>query len=49
MTSVDLIPAEKARGIPVRLKLYGNLRLSGFGRRHWFSGVTETEEPAILG
>lgn len=48
VTIVDLIPAEEARGIPVRLKLYGGVRLSGFGRRDWFSGVIETEELTIL-
>ncbi len=48
-TYVDLVPSRDARAIPVRLKLYGNLRLSGFGRRDWFSGVIETEELTILG
>jgi hypothetical protein len=47
-TLVELVPAKDARGIPVRLRLYGDLRLSGFGRQNWFSGVIETEELSIL-
>ncbi len=48
VTIVDLIPSEDARGIPVRLELYGAVRLAGFGRRDWFSEVIETEELTIL-
>lgn len=47
-TIVDLFPAENARGIPVRLKLHGDLRLSGFGRRDWFNGIIETGNLTIL-
>jgi hypothetical protein len=45
---VDLIPKEDAHAIPVRLRLSGELWLSGFGRRDWFTGVIETEELEIL-
>ena len=46
---VDLMPKEGAHAIPVRLRLRGDLWLSGFGRRDWFTGVIETEELQILG
>ena len=47
-TLVDLMPKEGARATPVRLRLRGDLWLSGFGRRDWFTGVIETEELEIL-
>ena len=47
-THVTLIPKPGAKAIPVRLKLHGNLWLSGFGRRNWFDAVIETEELDIL-
>ena len=47
-THVTLIPKAGAKAIRVRLKLHGNLWLSGFGRRNWFNGIIETEELEIL-
>ena len=47
-TLVDVLPKADAHAIPVRLKVSGNLWLSGFGRRSWFTGVVETEELEIL-
>jgi hypothetical protein len=47
-TLVDLMPKEDVHAIPVRLRLRGDLWLSGFGRRDWFTGVIETEELEIL-